>query len=248
MFSFLNQLQNYPFFQMEILGNRIADWIFALVMFALALLVLEMIRALVLNRLRKFKVSSFKMAAHVVKAIHWPFYVFVSIYFASNFLNTHVIVQEWLLYLLVIFIIYYAIKAGTALIDFGANRAIEKGQGEEKIRLLSGIAKIFVWVIAIILLLENFGYNVTSLLAGLGITGIAVAFAAQQFLGDVIGAFAIYFDKPFKIGDKISVGEFEGIVTKIGIRSVRMKAPTGEEIIIANGDISKARIKNFGAR
>ena len=89
-----------------------------------------------------------------------------------------------------------------------------------------------LWIIAIILILSNLGYSITALIAGLGIGGIAVAFALQNILGDIFASFSIYLDKPFMTGDYILFEGIEGTVKKIGIKSTRIEALQGQEIIV----------------
>jgi len=105
--------------------------------------------------------------------------------------------------------------------------------------------KGILWIIAILILLENFGVNITTLIAGLGIGGIAIAFALQAILGDVIASFSIYFDRPFEIGDYIVTGDIAGNVKKIGIKSTKIDSLTGEEIIIPNKDLGNSRVRNY---
>lgn len=104
---------------------------------------------------------------------------------------------------------------------------------------------IGLWSLGLLLVLSNLGVDVTSLIAGLGIGGIAVALALQNILGDMFSSFSIYFDKPFKVGDFIIVGEHKGTVKKIGLKSTRIQALQGEEVVISNQELTSARIQNF---
>jgi len=93
--------------------------------------------------------------------------------------------------------------------------------------------------------LSNLGVNITSLVAGLGIGGLAIALALQSVLSDLFSSFSIYFDKPFQVGDYIIVGKHSGTVEKIGIKSTRIRASQGEEIVISNQELTSARVQNF---
>jgi small-conductance mechanosensitive channel len=93
--------------------------------------------------------------------------------------------------------------------------------------------------------ISNLGVDITSLIAGIGIGGIAIALALQNILSDLFSSFSIYFDKPFKVGDFIVVGEHMGSVEKIGIKTTRVRSPQGEEIVIANQELTTARVQNF---
>lgn len=115
------------------------------------------------------------------------------------------------------------------------------------IRTVSIIAKVALWgIIAVNVVWMFFHTNLTGLVAGLGVGGIAIAFALQNILADLFASLSIVLDKPFVIGDAIQVDNFGGTVERIGIKSTRVRAYTGEQIIFGNGDLLKGRIRNFG--
>lgn len=101
-----------------------------------------------------------------------------------------------------------------------------------------------VWAVASLLVLDNLGVSISTLLAGLGVTGIAVALATQQVMGDLFASLSILLDKPFLLGDSITVDAYSGTVERIGMRSTWLRSSTGERIVFANSDLSKSRIRN----
>ncbi len=107
------------------------------------------------------------------------------------------------------------------------------------------IMRQFVWSLAGIILLDNFGYKVSSLIAGLGIGGIAVAIAAQALLKDFFSYFSILFDRSFKLGDFIIVGDYMGTVEHIGIKTTRIRSLGGEQLIFSNTDLTDSRVRNY---
>lgn len=111
--------------------------------------------------------------------------------------------------------------------------------------VLRFVAKLALWVILLLAALDNLGVNVTSLVTGLGIGGLAVALALQNVLSDLLASLAIVFDKPFVIGDSISVNELSGSVESIGLKTTRLRGTGGEQIILANGELLKSRIHNW---
>lgn len=111
---------------------------------------------------------------------------------------------------------------------------------------LKTIINLFVWIIGALVIMSAIGYNINSIIAGLGIGGIAVAFALQNVLGDVFSSFAIYFDRPFNVGDYILVGDIEGTVEKIGMKSTRIRSLRGEEIVMSNRLLTDVTVQNFG--
>ena len=110
---------------------------------------------------------------------------------------------------------------------------------------IGGIAKVVIWVIALLLFLDNIGFKVTSLVAGLGIGGLALAFASQAILADIFCFFSIFFDKPFELGDFIVSGDQMGTVEHIGMKTTRLRALSGEQIIFSNTDLTSSRIQNY---
>lgn len=106
-------------------------------------------------------------------------------------------------------------------------------------------ARVVVWAVVLLLVLDNFGVNVTALVAGLGIGGIAIALAVQSTLGDLLCSLSIILDKPFEVGDFIVTGDVLGTVEKIGIKSTRIRSLTGEQIVVSNSDLISSRIRNF---
>lgn len=112
--------------------------------------------------------------------------------------------------------------------------------------VLGFIAKTLIWALLLLVALDNLGVNVTALVAGLGIGGIAVALAVQNVLGDVLASLSITLDKPFVIGDFLAVDDFLGTVDYIGIKTTRLKSLSGEQIILSNADLLGSRVRNFG--
>jgi len=106
-------------------------------------------------------------------------------------------------------------------------------------------AKGLIWIGAALFVLSNAGYNVSSLVAGLGIGGVAVALAAQAVLGDLFSAIALYLDKPFLVGDVIKVGDFFGTVEHVGMKTTRVRSLGGELLVFPNSSLTSARIQNF---
>jgi small-conductance mechanosensitive channel len=112
-------------------------------------------------------------------------------------------------------------------------------------RTLGYLANAAVWACALLFALSNLGFNVTSMLAGLGIGGIAVALAAQAVLGDLFSAIALYLDRPFVAGDAITFGDTTAVVERIGFKTTRLRALGGELLVVPNSSLTSARIQNW---
>jgi small-conductance mechanosensitive channel len=116
---------------------------------------------------------------------------------------------------------------------------------ERTVRALMPLIKIAVWVVGVIFLLDNLGFKVTTVVAGLGIGGVAVALAGQAILKDLFGYFAILFDRPFEVGDFIAVGEQMGTVDRIGVKTTRLRSLSGEQLVFSNADLTDSRVQNY---
>jgi small-conductance mechanosensitive channel len=113
------------------------------------------------------------------------------------------------------------------------------------VTIIMGLSKFILWVAILILVLDNLGVKIVSLVAGLGIGGIAIALAAQRILGDLFASISVMLDKPFEVGDLIHTGTIKGYVESIGIRATKIRSIKGEQVIIANSDLLESRVLNF---
>lgn len=126
-----------------------------------------------------------------------------------------------------------------------------KKQGQEEeidqtvVSFVQIIFKVVLWVLVILFILQNMGLHISALLGGLGVAGLAVAFAFQKILEDVFSFFLIYFDKPFRVGDYIMVGADSGTVKAIGVRTTKLTTSEGQELLISNRELTNARLQNF---
>ncbi|MBU1133767.1 MAG: mechanosensitive ion channel family protein, partial [Candidatus Omnitrophica bacterium] len=116
---------------------------------------------------------------------------------------------------------------------------------ERSLKGILGVVKVIVWGLAIVFFLDNLGFKISSVIAGLGIGGVAVALAAQAVLKDLFSYFSIIFDRPFEVGDFIIVGEYLGAVEYIGIKTTRIRSLGGEQLIFSNTDLTDSRVRNY---
>lgn len=138
---------------------------------------------------------------------------------------------------------------GNGIVNFFVRRRASK-DGEEGLNLeaysvITWLAKATMWVLIILLTLNNLGIQITALIAGLGISGIAVALAVQNILGDLFASLSIVLDRPFIIGDFIIVGDHLGTVEHVGLKTTRVRSLSGEQLIFSNTDLLNSRIRNF---
>jgi small-conductance mechanosensitive channel len=151
-------------------------------------------------------------------------------------------------------VVWQAITIASCFVDYFVKRFLEKDTNGDGVidlgaaaasNMVTLIAKIVFWALGTIFVLSNLGIEVTSLIAGLGVGGIAVAFALQGVLGDLFASFSLYFDKPFRVGDFIVIGADTGTVEKIGIKSTRIRTLQGEQLVVSNTELTTTRVQNF---
>ncbi len=186
-----------------------------------------------------------------IEGLSWPFYAYFAFYIAIKTLEMAKTVTNILNFLALLFIVFYAARALINISTHALDRYKEhkrkkkESASESMIQVMKILAKLIVWTLALLLFLSNLGVNITPLIASLGIGGIAIGLALQSILGDLFSAFAIYFDKPFEEGDFIIIGDDMGVVKNIGIKTTRIQALGGQELIISNSELTSTRINNY---
>lgn len=247
-------MQNYPVLGSVIWGNSLMDWGVALFIFALVFGGLKLFQVFVIAYLKKIfkrtKTEIDDIVINSIDSIYWPFYLFIALYAAMKYVSLPERLDTWIDNIFLILLVVFVIKFLSKFVDYGAKfmmrKRTEAEQGSSIVRLLSNLIKLSLWAGALVLVLANLGVNVTSLIAGLGIGGIAIGLALQNVLGDLFSSFAIYLDKPFKEGDFIIVDNYMGTVKRVGVKTTRIEALRGEEIVMSNTDLTGARVQNFG--
>lgn len=158
-----------------------------------------------------------------------------------------IVAQVFQLLFTIVIVLQAAAWAQTILVGLLEQRG-EQAEDASALNLLRSLLTGIIWVVAILTMLSNLGVNITGLIAGLGIGGIAIGFAAQGILGDLFAAFAILLDKPFRRGDTITYEPGQlGRVEEIGVKSTRLRALNGELVIVPNARLLSASLANFAA-
>ncbi len=250
--NLIRSLAGAEVWNQPLLGNTVGDFVLALGAFFIFLVVFKVFQVVILNRLtalaKKTATDIDDTLIRIVRSIRPSFYIFIALYAALYFLALSDTARSILDALLIVWIVYQVVTAVQILIDYMVKKKLgeeEDKAAENAVGILGLAAKVVLWTIALLLILSNLGINITSLVAGLGIGGLAVALALQNILSDLFSSFAIYFDKPFAPGDFIVVGDKVGVVEKIGIKTTRLRALQGEEIVISNQELTSAQVQNF---
>jgi small-conductance mechanosensitive channel len=217
-------------------------------------LLLVTVRRLVCRRLRHAaavaEMPLADIAATVVEGTRTPFLVVLSCYAGLQLLD----VSSRLAGLAdgaitAVVLLQVALWGNCALAAWARSGATGRWAGDGKaagsMAVLGFLARVVLWVLVLLVLLDNLGVNITALVASLGIGGIAVALAVQNVLGDILASLSIVLDQPFEKGDFIVVDDTMGTVEYIGVKTTRLRSLSGEQVVCANADLLKARIRNF---
>jgi small-conductance mechanosensitive channel len=234
------------------LGNSMAAYALAVVIFLIGLAVFALVQHVILSWIgaiaRRTETDLDDAFVKIVHSFRPPFYLFLAFWLALRPLEITGLADNIVTAILLLWVIYQAVIVVGIFVEEVVFHHLTKERDENTksaLHLLTGIAKGVMWVLGVLLVLSNFGIDVTSLVAGAGIVGIAVAFALQGILSDLFSSFSLYFDKPFKIGDFIIVGDTMGIVKHIGIKSTRIRSLSGEEVVLSNKELTNTKIRNF---
>jgi small-conductance mechanosensitive channel len=241
--------------QAIVLGNSVAAWITALGWALGVTGAIILMRRLVTRRLASLAAKTTTVAddalVEAVRSVRKTYVLLIALGVAAN---------TWLdlkpgahatFRLLVIFVaVIQAIRTGNAVIEFwvATYSARRDSLDRTTLRAISYAGRVLLYVTILLVALEATGFQVKTLLAGLGVGGIAVALAVQNILGDLFAALSIVLDKPFVVGDAIAVDQFEGDVVNIGLKSTRVRSVNGEEVVFANTDLLKSRLRNLTRR
>jgi small-conductance mechanosensitive channel len=234
-------------------NNMVKDYLIVLGIILLSIIVLTIFKRVAIKRLRfmaeKTTGTGDDFVVDSIDRFAVPIIQFATIYWGLNFLDLSTKAERIIEVASSVIITYFVLRLlSTIIILLLESRIRKKKRGEERIKQLGGlmlVINIFIWTIGILFLLENLGQDVTAIIAGLGIGGIAIALAAQNILGDLFNYFVIYFDRPFEVGDFIVVDDKSGTVEYCGIKTTTIRSISGEQIIIGNSNIAGSRIHNF---
>lgn len=238
----------------EVSGNTLLDWCYAVASALITFMVLFFLRWILIRRLKHFGEAAQASLANgfltSVKRANVFFFAMIAISIASMFLVLDAGISTIISRLTkVAFVLQAAIWASGFLrawiFRILARKTKRDGASMGALSIFNFSSQVLLWSIALLLILQNLGVDVTALVAGLGIGGVAVALSLQRILNDLFSSLSIVLDKPFVAGDFVTFDEFFGTVEHIGIKTTRIRSLTGEQIVCANGDLLNARIRNF---
>lgn len=232
-------------------GNTILNWFVSLIIFTAVFVVLRLLVRFLMAQLGRILTKAEFAAGNkllsIIQNISTFSYLCASLFVAGGFLVLPSIVQNVLHGMFILAIVVESVRILQRFILFFLGRVWLKDRDDRDTLLgvFGVLVRIALWSMGLLLVLSNLGFDVTSLIASLGIGGVAVALAVQSVLGDIFSSLSIYVDQPFKVGDFIVVGKDMGVVKHIGLKTTRIQALQGEELIISNSELTATRVQNF---
>ncbi len=246
-------LSNIALMQKELLGNTLQAYLTSLLVLAVSLLTVLLIHRIITLLVKKWDKQSnghnFEVILDELRKNILPLLYYGSLFLSTRFLKLSQGVAKFFNIVGAVLLTFFLLKFISSMVRYWLeHRILQKETDPDKIRTVQSIRpiiNIFVWILGSIFLLSNLGFNISAVVAGLGISGIAIALAAQALLGDMFSYFSILLDRPFELGDFIIVGEFMGTVEHIGIKTTRLRSLNGEQLIFSNTDLTGSRVKNY---
>lgn len=236
------------------IGNALQSWLIAVCILIIVFAVFKIILRVAIHKLSKLAAATDNeiddLLVEMLKNTKFFILLVASAYVASYAITLKPsIAVLWQKAVILILILQLGLWA-SAGISFWLGRTIRKRIDQDTssvttITFIGFVARLLLWIIVLLLILDNLGVNITGLVAGLGIGGIAVALALQNILGDLFASLSIVLDKPFVIGDFVVVDSLSGTIEHIGLKTTRIRSLSGEQLIFSNNDLLKSRVHNY---
>ncbi|MFO7524588.1 MAG: mechanosensitive ion channel family protein [Ignavibacteriaceae bacterium] len=241
------------FLNQTFLGNSYYDYLVASAILVFGMTIVTLFKKIILSRLKKWaEKTRTNLDDLLLKAVDksiLPLIFFGVFYLAVKSLTLSDTIESILNIVTSVLITFFVVRMIISAINFSLKSYLKRYEDNERrerqLKGITGLLNLFVWSIALVFLLDNLGVKITTVVAGLGIGGIAVALAAQAVLGDLFSYFVIFFDRPFEIGDFIIVGDKLGVVEHIGIKTTRIRSLSGEQLVFSNTDLTNSRVHNY---
>jgi small-conductance mechanosensitive channel len=234
--------------------NTIREWIYAGLVVVFVFLIVRISKAILFKQISRISAKTATewndLAAGLVNKIKFFFLIVISFYAGAHLLTLPNSINNFInKFVGIVLFVQVGVLASEAirfwLSSYRKRKIEDHADAVTTMTSVGIIVRILLWLIILLIALDNLGVNVSALIAGLGVGGIAVALAVQNILGDLFASFSIVLDKPFVIGDFIIVDNFMGTIEHIGLKTTRVRSLSGEQLIFSNSDLLKTRIRNF---
>jgi len=249
-----NRVEQIPWLNFELWENSIARWLLSLAIALLAVAVLRIALAFVKRRVKRFtertETGWDDGVLETLRATKRWFLFLIGVYVGSLVLTLPERAREVVQTVAILALLLQTALWGSRLLKFAIEHYLKNRREADPalattVSAMSFVGNLILWSVVLLLALDNVGIDVTALVAGLGVGGIAVALAAQNILGDLFASLSIVLDKPFVLGDFIIVGDQMGRVEKLGLKTMRLRALYGAQLVFANTDLLQSRIRNL---
>jgi small-conductance mechanosensitive channel len=235
-------------------GNSIADWLVAGIVAAAVWSGMSLLRRLIAARSKRLSTdhrsTPVRLIFYLIGNTKQFLFLAVALYAGQENLTFPATLQHIVSnVVLILVLLQVGLWAGRSVRFYLEIKEMERGSDRlfaGSLDIINFVARLAVWSLLILVALSNLGVNITALLAGLGVGGVAVALALQNILGDLFASLSIALDKPFVVGDSLNIDIYTGSVEHIGIKTTRLRSESGEQIILSNADILKSRVRNYG--
>ncbi|MBD3179350.1 MAG: mechanosensitive ion channel [Candidatus Latescibacteria bacterium] len=242
------------FMNRTFLGNTIFNYLVSAALFLAAVGILYIVRAFIIKKARllagKTTTTVDDFLIDTISRRLIPLMYVIAFYLSIGRLSFGKTLSRWItgifIVLVSVFIVRFLVSVIEYLLDLMWEKKEKESSGQGVPRAIVTFVKIILYTVALLIVFDNMGVQITALITGLGIGGVAIALAAQAILGDLFSYFTIFFDRPFEVGDFIKVGEFRGTVEHIGIKTSRVRSLSGEELVFSNTDLTNSRLQNYG--
>ena len=231
------------------LGNALERWLQAFLIFTVILVLTLLLRTIFRNKAKHN--PNPKLLTRLLSQLMLPAVAISGIWIASRFLEISAPVNAWLRILLIALLTIQAGRWADLAVDHWTDQQFSKLPDDDynrrtSLRGITIIARILIWLVVVLVILQSIpNFDIASIIASLGLGGIAIGLAAQSLVADLLSSLTIHLDKPFGPGDFIKTGSFSGKVEQIGLKSTRIRSISGEELSISNSELLKAPLQNF---
>jgi small-conductance mechanosensitive channel len=247
-------MDSVAFWDMTFAGSTVAAWTVAVSVALATIVALRLVTRAVARQVRRLAkgtdTSLDDLVADLVERTNLLFLLAMALWAGSYALALSPRAAQTLRILVVFGVLIQAAVWVSAVADHFLTRYRRKVQADDPgvataMGAVGFLVRVAVWAVVLLIALDTMGVDITTLIAGLGVGGIAVALAVQNVLGDLFASLAIVLDKPFVVGDFIDLGSHSGAVENVGLKTTRVRSLSGEELIIANSDLLTSRIRNY---
>lgn len=241
------------FLQKTFLSNTLLDYLIFIISFLAGIVLVLVMKRVLFNRLKawakKAETDLYDFLLQNIKRNLFPLAYFGVFYFSIQGLSLNPVWNKSINVIGLVLLVLFGVRSLLSLIIYILEgywlKKEEDVSRKQAFNATVLLLKIVIWSLAVIFFLDNLGFKISALVAGLGVGGVAIAFASQAILGDVFNYFTIFFDKPFEVGDFIITGEFLGTIEHIGIKTTRIRSLGGEQLIFSNSDLTSTRLRNY---